>query len=282
MATTTLTTDQPPKGLSIHLGLNGVDPQHYGGWDGALAGAENDAWAMAALADDQGLQSTLLQGRRATRAALLTALRAGLKRLAPADLLFISFSGFGGRMPNVVGGETVDRQSLSWCLHDGQWLEPELWALLRRVPAGVRVLLVIDSSHSGTVTRAAPPALGASTGAPRIKLMPTAVSLRTYTGHKAFYDKLHKDLALAAAAAPAADPPTVVLRGAQDNQVAMDGAALGPFTARLLAVWQAGGFQGDHVRFHKQLVAGMPTTQTALLFTRGDAKTLLGQRPFTV
>ena len=31
------------KGISLNIGLNSVDPNHYGGWDGQLAGCENDA-----------------------------------------------------------------------------------------------------------------------------------------------------------------------------------------------------------------------------------------------
>lgn len=280
MVTVAKSTGPAPKGLAIHLGLNAVDAKHYEGWDGPLAGAEADAQAMAALAKAQGMDTELLAGTQATRSKLLAALRKALKSLAAGDLLFISYSGYGGRMPNVAGGETADRQSLTWCLRDGQWLEPELWALLRRMPAGARALVVCDSSHSGTVTRAGPPALSAATCVPRIKLMPTAVALRTYTGHKAFYDKLHKDLALAAAAG--ADPPTVVLRGAQDNQTALDDGPLGPFTTRLLAVWQGGKFKGDNVKFHAQLRAGMPASQSPLLFTRGEAAAFLKQRPFTV
>jgi len=35
------------KGISLNIGLNSVDPKHYGGWDGQLAGCENDANDMA-------------------------------------------------------------------------------------------------------------------------------------------------------------------------------------------------------------------------------------------
>ena len=31
------------KGTALHLGLNHVDPDHYQGWDGELAGCQNDA-----------------------------------------------------------------------------------------------------------------------------------------------------------------------------------------------------------------------------------------------
>ena len=38
------------KGISLNIGLNSVDPNHYGGWDGQLAGCENDANDMAEIA----------------------------------------------------------------------------------------------------------------------------------------------------------------------------------------------------------------------------------------
>ena len=38
------------KGISIHIGLNHVDPKHYQGWDGALNACIADANDMRALA----------------------------------------------------------------------------------------------------------------------------------------------------------------------------------------------------------------------------------------
>jgi len=39
-----------PKGISLHIGLNAVDPKHYQGWDGVLQACELDAKDMAAIA----------------------------------------------------------------------------------------------------------------------------------------------------------------------------------------------------------------------------------------
>ena len=39
-----------PKALSLHIGLNAVDPKAYAGWSGPLAACEFDANDMAALA----------------------------------------------------------------------------------------------------------------------------------------------------------------------------------------------------------------------------------------
>ena len=58
-------------------------------------------------------------------------------------------------MPDT-SGEEVDRQDETWCLWDGQLIDDELYLELSRFAAGVRVLVLSDSCHSGTVTRAAP------------------------------------------------------------------------------------------------------------------------------
>lgn len=50
------------KGISIHIGLNHVDPKHYQGWDGALNACVADARDMLALAKKQRFGgSTLLR-----------------------------------------------------------------------------------------------------------------------------------------------------------------------------------------------------------------------------
>ena len=42
------------KGLSLHIGLNHVDPTHYQGWDGALIACIADARDMRALGKKKG------------------------------------------------------------------------------------------------------------------------------------------------------------------------------------------------------------------------------------
>ena len=42
------------KGISLHIGLNSVDPKHYGGWDGKLQACEQDSVDMQALATTAG------------------------------------------------------------------------------------------------------------------------------------------------------------------------------------------------------------------------------------
>lgn len=39
-----------PQGISVCIGLNSVDPNHYQGWRGSLVACEADADDMAAIA----------------------------------------------------------------------------------------------------------------------------------------------------------------------------------------------------------------------------------------
>ena len=77
------------KGLSVHVGLNSVDPKHYEGWSGELMACEFDAADMAAIAKSQGIKPVLLLTKKATRANALAAIRAAAKQLSSGDLFFL-------------------------------------------------------------------------------------------------------------------------------------------------------------------------------------------------
>lgn len=55
------------RGLSLHVGLNAVDPHHYAGWSGPLNACEADARDMKAIAQSQGFQASLLLTAQARR-----------------------------------------------------------------------------------------------------------------------------------------------------------------------------------------------------------------------
>ncbi len=290
-----------PQALSLHIGINEVSAAHYEGWTGPLAACEFDAHDMAALAASQGMKSTLLITRKATRANLLAALRKAAKALAAGDFFFMSFSGHGGQVPDVSGEEKDDKQDETWCLFDGQLIDDELYYELSKFKSGVRILVVSDSCHSGTVVRAGRPPTGTSAQRPRI--MPPAVGMRVYASHKAFYDKLQNDVAKAAGGR-VTDPDTalanvtvstrltgivkdfkpalILISGCQDNQFSMDGDHNGAFTEQLLRVWNNGAFTGSYARMHALIRAGLPPTQSPNLFTLGPAAAFLKQTPFSV
>jgi len=294
------------QGISMHVGLNSVSPAHYGGWSGDLAACEFDAYDMAAIARSRGMKANIVLTKKGTRANVLAGIRAAAKALKAGDLFFLSYSGHGGQVPDITGDED-DKQDETWCLYDGQLIDDELYFELSRFTAGVRLLVLSDSCHSGTVTRAAlPPATAVSEAAlhQRPRLMPRSVALRTYRDHQAFYDKLQQEVAKAAAGKSSVDPDValsnvavsnrltgivrqfkpalILISGCQDNQTSMDGEHNGAFTEQLLAVWNNGGFGSSYAAFHAQIRSRLPATQSPNLFTLGPAGDFVRATPFSV
>jgi hypothetical protein len=295
------------RGLSLHVGLNAVDPDHYAGWSGDLVACEFDANDMAALASTQGIKPTVLLTKRATRANVFKAVRAAATKLESGDLLFLSYSGHGGQIPDVSGDEP-DKKDETWCLYDGELIDDEVFVELARFKEGVRIVVLSDSCHSGSVVRARVPEGLAGNG--RSKMMPPSVAMRTYTQNQAFYDKLQSTVAAGARdGLRAADPDAalaqlhatgstrltgiagqakasiILISGCQDNQTSMDGDHNGAFTEELLRVWDGGRFNPEHgtyVNFHATIKAGMPASQTPNLFTLGPVGMFSKERPFAI
>lgn len=288
------------KGLGLHLGLNFVDPRHYGGWDGELRACENDASDMAALAKTRGIESTVLITKKATRASVLARLRAAARALKSGDLFLLTFSGHGGQVRDA-SGEEPDKKDETWCLYDAQLIDDELYFELSKFAAGVRILVLSDSCHSGTVTRERedPPPPGL-----RSKMMPLAIGDRVYRAHADFYDKLQHEVMKAAGGKPVIDPDaalaalavsgrltaiagefkaaSILISGCQDNQSSYDGQQNGAFTEQLLKVWDHGAFAGNYMSFHARIKARMPGYQTPNLFTLGRVGAFMAEKPFTV
>ena len=295
------TTTKAATGLSLHIGLNSVSTSHYGGWSGDLSACEFDAKDLAALATGQGMKATVLLTKDGTRAKTLSQLRAASAKLVRGDFFMLTYSGHGGQVPDV-SGEEPDKLDETWCLYDGQLIDDEMYLELSRFAAGVRIVVLSDSCHSGSVVRAGPPLLALAPDM-RSKMMPPSVGMRTYEAHKKFYDKLQMDVAKTVGDAKIEPDEAlaslvvstrltaigkrftsrvILISGCQDNQSSYDGAHNGAFTERLLTVWNRGKFSGNYATFHAKIKAGMPAIQSPNLFTLGPVVTFLRQSPFTV
>src|SRR5262249_195554 len=88
------------KGLSLHIGLNGVDPSKYNYWPGTLAGCVNDANAMQAIAVSQGFTPTQLITEAATADAILSYVGLAAHALQNGDTFILSYSGHRGQGPH--------------------------------------------------------------------------------------------------------------------------------------------------------------------------------------
>lgn len=283
------------KGISIHIGLNTVDPRQYDGWDGELLACENDAKDMAGIAKAAGFKSTLLLTKRATRRAVLGALASAAKAVKSGDIVMVSYSGHGAQVPDM-DDEEPDHMDETWCLYDGQVIDDELNAAYSRFAKGVRVLVFSDSCHSGSVVKAHVGVLRASgalrtltepqTGVrseegPRSRAMPPDVAQRVYREHQKFYDGLQASAKKGSKSMVTAS--VLLISGCQDNQESSDGTFNGLFTGTLLRVWKQGKFEGSYRSFHKAIGTRMPPIQSPQYFVTGQPDPKFdAQRPFTV
>lgn len=269
------------KGLSLHIGLDAVDPDHYldaggRGWDGVLGAGEADARAMACLARAQGFDAALLLTGEATRCTVTQAIARIAGRLASGDMFLLSYAGHGSQLPDLDGDEAAlqpgDRLDETWCLHDAQLLDDEIAGLLARFAPGVRVLVVSDSCHSGSITRAP---------GRRTRAMPTPVAAAVARRHRTLYAAIRT---LAGAGERTAASCTVQLLAAcRADETALENGGHGLFTAALLEVWNEGRFEGDYGGLIEAIRARMPGSQHPVQSLTGAQVTaFLCERPFRI
>lgn len=294
-----------PKGISIHIGLNHVDPNRYGGWDGALAGCINDATDMRNVAQSLGYTgNTLLTEGQATSAEVIRCIGTAAQGLDPGDTLFLTYSGHGGQVPDVNGDEG-DGQDETWVLWDRMLVDDELYGLWQQFRAGVRIIVLSDSCHSGTVSKMvlyeqlskSGPLAEDYSGALRhrsvrsdsqpeeipsaFRLMPESVNVRAYRDNEGLYDSVQW---LSGRGDKATIGATILLiSGCLDNQLSLDGARNGLFTQRLLEVWNNGAFRGNYEGFHRAILQRMPPTQSPALSIVGAPNAAFeAEQPFTI
>jgi len=276
-----------PTGMSLHVGLNAVDPKQYGGWDGKLKACEADAKDMIALAKKMKFKTKALFTADATAEAAIAEIAKAAKRLTTGDMFFFTYSGHGGQVPDKNGDEP-DRMDETFVFYNRQLVDDELYALWSQFAPGVRIFVLSDCCHSGTNTRAPLydrfaklPAKGKSSARkPRYRAMPDDVQARTYAEHKKMYDSIQKEHR--AGEKIAVNASILLISGCQDNQLSADGDRNGLFTENVLKVWKK-GFSGNYSAFHRAIAGKMPPWQSPNFFRTGvkDAR-YEAQQPLSI
>ena len=174
-------------------------------------------------------------------------------------------------MPDANSDER-DEDDETWVLYDRQLVDDELYSMWAKFAPGVRIFVLSDSCHSGTVTRAvfyqalaSTPAVANALSAVggnklgKTKALPLDIEGKTYKEHQALYDQLQKDnpdgetLTI--------DATVILISGCQDNQLSSDGSRNGLFTEKFLHVWKAGGFK-TYRGLHRKIENIMPPVQS--------------------
>lgn len=138
---------------ALCIGIN-----NYPGTDMDLNGCVNDADDWAEELGRRGYSVTRLLDAKATKAAMVEGLQSVIGGAASGDSVVITFSGHGTYVPDADGDE-LDGLDEALCPHDlttgGPLIDDEIRSLFGKRKGGVRLVLISDSCHSGTVTRLA-------------------------------------------------------------------------------------------------------------------------------
>lgn len=140
--------------LALCIGIN-----DYPGTGSDLSGCVNDANDWATLLTSLGFSVKKLLDKQATRSNILAELGVLVAQARKGDSIIIQYSGHGTYIPDEDGDE-ADQTDECLCPHDlrtkGVITDDQLYELFNKKATGVRLVMISDSCHSGTVTRFAP------------------------------------------------------------------------------------------------------------------------------
>lgn len=131
----------------------------YPGTDSDLAGCVNDANDWKKVLEGRGFKVARLLNKEATGQAIREAMEKVIRPARSGDLVVIQYSGHGSFVPDRNGDEP-DGVDECLCPHDvvkkGVITDDELFELYDSKAKGVRLIVISDSCHSGSVAKFAP------------------------------------------------------------------------------------------------------------------------------
>jgi hypothetical protein len=279
------------RGFSLHIGLNKVDPKAYPPKSvPTLKAAETDARCWRNVATYYFQQINELIGKAATSAAVIEHVTAAAAELQAGDMFLLTYSGHGGQVPDDNGDERDDELDETWVLYDRELLDDELYSLLAQFVPRVRVLVISDSCHSGTMIRGRIERYLAAddqeqgrnrTAPPVFRGLTAEQSATVFEANRAEYQAIQQRHRSGDRAPIQAS--VLLMSGCQDNQQSLDGDENGLFTETMLLTWDQGRYKGGLRRFFRSVLAEMPSYQTPNLLRLGPAdKDFEALRPFKV
>lgn len=240
-----------PVGISIHIGVNHVDPKHYQSKK-ELKGCVNDALAMQKLAEAAGFKSTLLPDEKATVDAVLGAIDNAVGQVGSDGMLMLTYSGHGDVVVDVSRDE-LDLTDERWDLYDRELVDDQLFDEWKKFKKGARILVISDSCHAGDIFFAPAEFLRAAverlprTGTRSATLgdSPESRSLEPFAFprvRRTAFDRL-ADVGAG----------VLLMAASTDDDTAKDGEQNGHYTKALLDTWNEGKFEGDYVKLHDMI-----------------------------
>ena len=238
------------KGLYLTIGINHVSSFYVAD---PLNGCVHDAEDVAQIAESQGFQKpsnfagkslAMLADEEATRDRVLSEIAAAATELSSGDIFLLHFSGHGLEDTINPRDETGDFNTM-WATYDRPTLDDELFDLWFKFRDQVRIVVLSDSCHSGTVVK---DVISRNLGG-------TGKQIATIQNHVGEFQALAARAAQLRSANKGRVPGAgvLLLSGCQDDQLSSDGPTNGLFTEMLKEVWNDGAFHGNYVEFHKAI-----------------------------
>ncbi|MBN2490672.1 MAG: caspase family protein [Planctomycetes bacterium] len=248
--------------FALCIGIN-----DYPGTESDLAGCVNDARDWAAALKRRGFRTALLLDRAATGKAMRKGMRETLAKADAGDLVVITYAGHGSFVLDEDGDEP-DGTDECLCPYDvrsrGPLTDDELFEIYGARKAGVRVVMIADSCHSGTVARFA----GISTP-PTVKGRKPPQRLVRFLPPAAFESKREVARLGVRRAVRRSSPPgryaALLMAGCQDVEYSYDawfeGRANGAFTFVALRELGKLGAKATYVDWFRRIRAALPSQQ---------------------
>lgn len=138
-----------PSKKALCVGIN-----DYPGTSNDLQGCVNDAKDWSSLLNKTfGFQVVLLTNSKATAKNVKDSLENMIVNSNTGDVLAFTYSGHGTTVYDGSGDEE-DKRDEAICCYDSIVIDDELRAIISKLPKGVKLNIISDSCHSGTITRA--------------------------------------------------------------------------------------------------------------------------------
>ncbi len=262
-----------PNARALLVGINYCDKDAYGGdWDGRLEFCESDAECVAEITQGCGFQNTLLLSAEGTKERVMQEIREASGALNAGDAFMFFYSGHGHHQKDKDSDEGNGRDE-TMCLHDGQLIDDELYALWQQFDPGVRISVVTDCCHSGSMMRD-----GESDDVP--KGMDDEVGeLLTFIDPDMFA-RMRADLP------PKSDLQASIIHiaGCHEDQKSYENRTKkhGRLTAALMETWVEGPI-GSYAELYKRMFERMPDKQKPVLAILGaDSARVDTEPPFSI
>jgi len=247
---------------ALCIGIN-----NYPGTDSDLAGCVNDANDWADALEVRGFHVQKLLDKQAKGAAMRSAIRDIVTKAKSGDCVVIQYSGHGSFVPDLDGDEP-DGTDECLCPYDvaskGPITDDELFELYSARKHGVRLLMISDSCHSGTVARFAPittPPTAKGKNAPqrKVRFLPPATFVP-----KREAEKLGERRAIRSSSPPGRYA-ALLMAGCQDVEYSFDayfqGRPNGAFSFVALRALKALPSNATYASWFKTIRQALPSQQ---------------------